>query len=135
MEERIRGQLVKLNSIHEKEAAQELMNGNGKAANEKINKGYPETWRRMRGTLISWHPHSLLLEQAQFLEQLLVMRGDLGHFPSRDLVLLQALVGAGSDVLGQLGPWRHGGFAVEQREKAGGWAYEVLEVLEVEEQR
>jgi hypothetical protein len=43
VEERIRGQLVKLNPINGKEAAKELMNGNEKAADKKIDKGYSET--------------------------------------------------------------------------------------------
>jgi hypothetical protein len=72
----------------------------------------------MRGTLIPWHLHCLLVEHAQFLEEPLVLRKDLGPLPSGDLFFLHALAGARGAVLAELGPWRHGGCAVEQREEA-----------------
>jgi hypothetical protein len=46
MEEIVRGQLVKLNPIDKKDAAEKIVNRNGKAADEEIDKCYPETRRR-----------------------------------------------------------------------------------------
>ena len=99
VEERVRGQLVQLNPIDKKEAAEKLMDGNGKAADEKIDESYPETGRRMRGTLIPWHLHGLLVEKAHLLEQAIVLRGDFRPLPSGDLVLLHVLLSARGTVL------------------------------------
>jgi hypothetical protein len=43
VEERVRGQLVKLNPIDEEETAEELMHRNRKPADEEVNKIYPKT--------------------------------------------------------------------------------------------
>jgi hypothetical protein len=43
VEERVRGQLVKLNPIDEEKTAEKLKHRNRKPANEEVNKGYPET--------------------------------------------------------------------------------------------
>jgi hypothetical protein len=43
VEERVRGQLVKLNPIDEEETAEELMHRNRKPTDEEVNKSYPET--------------------------------------------------------------------------------------------
>jgi hypothetical protein len=43
VEERIRGQLVKLNPIDEEETAEELMHRKRNPANKEVDKGYPET--------------------------------------------------------------------------------------------
>jgi hypothetical protein len=102
VEKRIRGQVVKLNPIDKKEAADELMNGNSKVADEKVNKSYMKTRRCMRGTLIPWHLHGLLVEHAHPLEQAIVPRGDLGPLPAGDLVLLHAFVGARGAVMQRL---------------------------------
>jgi hypothetical protein len=39
------------------------MHRNGKTMDEEVNKCYPETLRRMRGTLIPWNLHCLLVEK------------------------------------------------------------------------
>ena len=75
----------------------------------------------MGSTLIPWHPHSFILEQAQVLEHAAVLRGDLGSLPSGDLLLLHAFSSTEGGVPGELGPGRHGAEAEEQEkeEEAG----------------
>jgi hypothetical protein len=46
-----------------------------------------------------------------------VLGRDLRPLPSEDLLLLHAFAGAGSDIPGEFGPWRHGGGVAEQREE------------------
>jgi hypothetical protein len=43
VEKRIRGQLVELNPIDKKKAAEEFVNREGKAAHEEVDESYPKT--------------------------------------------------------------------------------------------
>jgi hypothetical protein len=69
----------------------------------------------MGSTLIPWHLHSLILEQAQVLEHAAILRGDLGSLPSGDLLLLHVFPSTDGGMPGELGPGRHGAKA-EQKE-------------------
>jgi hypothetical protein len=117
MKERVWGQLVLLDPIDEKEAAEKFMNGNREAKDKEVNEGYPEADRRMRRALISRHLQSVFLEQAHFLQHLFVLREQLRPFPSGDLGLLHALFGFWSVVLAFLRALTHGGSAAEETER------------------
>jgi hypothetical protein len=82
---------------------------NRKAANEEIDKGYPETDRRMRRTLVSGNLHGLLVDQAHLLQHLVVLRRELQPLPVGDLGLLHEFFGAWGTVLALLGARSHGG--------------------------
>jgi hypothetical protein len=109
---------LELNPIDKEDAVKKLVNRDRKDANEKVEKIYPETLRRMRVTFVSRHLDGLLAERAHFLEQLLVLRRDLGPLPSEDLVLLHMFIGARRAILALLHAWSHGGCAVEQKRGA-----------------
>jgi hypothetical protein len=61
VEERIRDQLVQLDPVDKQKSTKKLVDQNGEAANEKVDKGYPESDRRMRDAFISGHLQGLLL--------------------------------------------------------------------------
>ena len=78
MKERIRGQLMQLNPVDKKKATKKFMDRSGKAANKEIDECYPKSDRRMRNAFISGKLQGLLLfQQAQLLQRLLVLGGDL----------------------------------------------------------
>jgi hypothetical protein len=102
VEERVWGQLVQLDPVDKEKATKKFENMNREAANEEIDKGYPETDRRMRRTLVSWHLHGLLVEQAHLFQHLVVLRGEFRPLPAGDLGLLHALFGAWGTVFALL---------------------------------
>jgi hypothetical protein len=65
---------VQLDPVDKEEASKKFVDRNREAANEEVNEDYPETGRRMGRTLVSWHPHSFIAEQAHLLQHLLVLR-------------------------------------------------------------
>jgi hypothetical protein len=110
VENRIWGQLVQLNPVDEKVTTEKFVDRGGEAANEKVNECYLESDRRMREAFIARELQGLLLlQQAKFLQHLLVLGGDLGPLPARDLGLLHRGVSARSLVLQQLRARSHGG--------------------------
>jgi hypothetical protein len=82
VEERIWGQLMQLDPIDEQQATKKFVNRNGKAANEEVDKSYPESNGRTRRALISGHLQGLFLQHTHLLQQLLVLGGDLRPLPS-----------------------------------------------------
>jgi hypothetical protein len=94
MEERIQGQLMQLNPVDKQETTKELMDRSGKTVNEKVNECYPESDRGMWEAFIAGKLQGfLLLQQAKLLQHLLVLVGDLGPLPSRNLSLLHRGIG------------------------------------------
>jgi hypothetical protein len=78
MKERIRGQLMQLDPVDKKKATKKFMDRSGKAVNKEIDECYPKSDRRMRNAFISGKLQGLLLFlQAQLLQRLLVLGGDL----------------------------------------------------------
>ena len=119
---RIGRQLVQLNPINEKESTKEFVNWKGQAANKEISEDYPKTFGRIGNGFITWDLHRLIVcQQAHLLELAVVLRGEFGSLPSRDLVFLRSSGGTGGDVLGAFGPRRHGGEATARRKKGKAW--------------
>jgi hypothetical protein len=80
------------------------------AANEMVNECYPVSDRRTREAFVARKDHRILvLQQAKLLEHPLILVGDLGSFPSRDLSFVHRGIGAWSRVPHQLRARRHGG--------------------------
>jgi hypothetical protein len=77
VEERVWGQLVQLDPVDKEKATKKFVNKKREAANEEIDKGYPETDRRMRRTFVSRHLHDPLVEQAHLLQHLVILRREL----------------------------------------------------------
>jgi hypothetical protein len=103
MQNGIGSQLVKLNPVDEEQTAEELMERNREATEEKVNKCYPEVNGRARSALITREDDGVLGEEAELLQHSLVLGRGLQALPSRDLGLLHGCVGvrsAGCSALG-----------------------------------
>jgi hypothetical protein len=92
---------MQLNPVNKEKSTEKLMDGGGKVANDVVDESYPESNRRAREAFVAREDQRVLLHQAQLLEGLMVLVGDFGSLPSRDLQLLHRCVGPRSGVLGQ----------------------------------
>ena len=109
VEDRVGGQMMQLNSVNKEKSTEEFVDGGGKAANEVVNESYPKSnWRAWKAFVAREDQRVLLFHQAQLLEDSLVLVGDLGSLPSRDLHLLHWCLGSWSGVSGQFRARRHG---------------------------
>jgi hypothetical protein len=68
---------VQLDPVDEQKAMKKLVDRNGKAANEEVDECYLESDWRTRRALISGHLQGLFLQQANLLQHLVVLGGDL----------------------------------------------------------
>ena len=94
VEDRVGGQMMQLNSVNKEKSTEKFVDGGGKAANEVVDESYPKSnWRGWKAFVAREDQRVLLLHQAQLLEDPLVLVGDLGSLPSRDLHLLHWLLG------------------------------------------
>jgi hypothetical protein len=77
MQNGIGSQLVKLNPVDEEQTAEELMERNRQATEEKVNKCYPKVDRRARSALITGEDNGILVEEAELLQHRLVLGSGL----------------------------------------------------------
>ena len=81
--------MMQLNPVNKEKSTEKFVDGGGKAANEVVDESYPKSnWRGWKAFVAREDQRVLLLHQAQLLEDPLVLVGDLGSFPSRDLHFL-----------------------------------------------
>ena len=108
MEDGIGSQLVKLQPIHKKQTAEEIMDGSRKAADKMVNEANPIFYRRRRVALLAGEAQRVfLLHQPQFFHQVDVLIGNLGSFPLRRSQILRRHLGFRSVVPGESSAWWH----------------------------